>query len=134
VIERTNDKARLLRALEALVPADREERASLDAIRAFLARHEDPFDRRIPEGHLTGSLFVVSAAFDSVLLLHHRRLERWLQPGGHAEPGETRGEAVALREALEARRALGRIRIGRDRMNVLARRRDAIEQQPSRLL
>jgi 8-oxo-dGTP pyrophosphatase MutT (NUDIX family) len=36
-----------------------------------------------------------------VLLLHHRRLERWLQPGGHAEPGETRGEQVALREARE---------------------------------
>ena len=36
-----------------------------------------------------------------MLLLHHRKLDRWLQPGGHADPGETTGEQVALREALE---------------------------------
>ena len=36
-----------------------------------------------------------------VLLLHHRKLDRWLQPGGHADTGETAGEQVALREALE---------------------------------
>ena len=36
-----------------------------------------------------------------MLLLHHRKLGRWLQPGGHAEPGETSGEAIALREARE---------------------------------
>jgi 8-oxo-dGTP pyrophosphatase MutT (NUDIX family) len=36
-----------------------------------------------------------------VLLLHHRKLQRWLQPGGHADPGETTGEQVALREARE---------------------------------
>jgi 8-oxo-dGTP pyrophosphatase MutT (NUDIX family) len=44
---------------------------------------------------------VVSSAGDRVLLLHHRKLHRWLQPGGHADPGETAGESVALREALE---------------------------------
>lgn len=36
-----------------------------------------------------------------MLLLHHRKLHRWLQPGGHADAGETAGERVALREALE---------------------------------
>lgn len=44
---------------------------------------------------------MVSAAGDGVLLLHHRKLNRWLQPGGHGDPGETSGEQVALREALE---------------------------------
>lgn len=53
------------------------------------------------EGHLTGSAIVVAAGGDGVLLLHHLKLDRWLQPGGHADPGETSGEAVALREALE---------------------------------
>jgi len=43
----------------------------------------------------------VSADGGHVLLLHHRKLDRWLQPGGHADPGETSGEGVALREALE---------------------------------
>ena len=36
-----------------------------------------------------------------MLLLHHRKLDRWLQPGGHGDPGETTGEEVALREAFE---------------------------------
>ena len=44
---------------------------------------------------------VVSATGDRVLLLHHRKLRRWLQPGGHAEPGEREGDTVALREARE---------------------------------
>src|SRR5258708_36193523 len=82
-------------------PADEEEATDLARIRAFVARHHAPCDRRIREGHLTASAVVVSAAGDGVLLLHHRKLERWLQPGGHGDPGETRGEQVALREALE---------------------------------
>ena len=91
----------LLAVLRGHVPADAAERADLDRIVSFAQNHRDPFDRRILEGHLTGSAVVVSADGASVLLLHHRKLERWLQPGGHAEPGEGSGEAVALREARE---------------------------------
>jgi len=82
-------------------PRDPREAADLAVILAFVARHPDPFDRQIPEGHLTGSALVLSAAGDRVLLLFHRKLGRWLQPGGHAEPGETSGDVVALREARE---------------------------------
>ena len=82
-------------------PADAKEAADLTEILAFVDRHPDPFHRGILEGHLTGSAVVVSAAGDQVLLLHHRKLRRWLQPGGHAEAGERSGEAVALREARE---------------------------------
>jgi 8-oxo-dGTP pyrophosphatase MutT (NUDIX family) len=88
-------------ALRRHVPADAKEAADLGEILAFIDRHPDPFDRRIREGHLTGSAIVVSAGGDRVLLLHHRKLGRWLQPGGHAEPGETDPERVALREARE---------------------------------
>jgi len=80
---------------------DAREAADLSRIVDFVARYADPFDRRILEGHLTGSALVVSASGDQVLLLHHRKLHRWLQPGGHADPGEASGEAVALREARE---------------------------------
>jgi 8-oxo-dGTP pyrophosphatase MutT (NUDIX family) len=82
-------------------PQDAEEARDLEVIRAFVDRHPTPFDRGILDGHLTGSAVVVSAEGDRVLLLHHRKLDRWLQPGGHGDPGETAGEAVALREALE---------------------------------
>ena len=91
----------LLAALAAHRPADPREAADLLEISQFVAGHADPFDRRIPEGHLTGSAMVVSPDGDRVILLRHRKLKRWLQPGGHADPGESTGEAVALREARE---------------------------------
>jgi len=91
----------LAEALARHQPEDSPEAEDLEQIRAFVARHPDPFDRRILEGHLTGSAIVVSADGMRTLLLHHRKLDRWLQPGGHADPGESSGEAVALREALE---------------------------------
>jgi 8-oxo-dGTP pyrophosphatase MutT (NUDIX family) len=92
---------RLRLLLRRHAPTDAKEATDLAEILAFLDRHPQPFDRGILEGHLTGSAVVVSAAGDRVLLLHHRKLRRWLQPGGHAEPGEREGEAVALREARE---------------------------------
>jgi 8-oxo-dGTP pyrophosphatase MutT (NUDIX family) len=95
------DDPRLRVRLQGHVPADAKEASDLAEILAFLDRYPDPFDRGIPEGHLTGSAVVVSAAGDRVLLLHHRKLRRWLQPGGHAELGEREGEVVALREARE---------------------------------
>jgi 8-oxo-dGTP pyrophosphatase MutT (NUDIX family) len=82
-------------------PADEPEARDLERICDFVRRHRNPFDRGIAEGHLTGSAIIVSATGEGTLLLHHRKLDRWLQPGGHADPGETTGEAVALREALE---------------------------------
>ncbi len=82
-------------------PEGPEEAVHLAAIVAFVEAHPDPFDRRIPEGHLTASAFVLSPDGRRVLLLHHRKLDRWLQPGGHAEAGETDAGDVALREARE---------------------------------
>ncbi len=51
-------------------------------------------------GHLTGSAWLVNRAGTKVLLLHHGKLNRWLQPGGHAD-GEFDLASVALREAQE---------------------------------
>lgn len=91
----------LLDSLKSHVPAPGEEASDLARIIAFVESHAEPFDRAIREGHLTGSAVVVSADGARVLLLHHKKLSRWLQPGGHGDPGETRGEDVALREAIE---------------------------------
>jgi 8-oxo-dGTP pyrophosphatase MutT (NUDIX family) len=94
-------RAALVEALRRHAPADAEEARDRDRILAFVTRHPRPFDRAIREGHLTGSAITVSADGARVLLLRHRKLDRWLQPGGHGDPGETTGEQVALREALE---------------------------------
>ncbi|GIX39939.1 MAG: NUDIX hydrolase [Silanimonas sp.] len=68
--------------------------------RAFLRGGIERFTRRHLAGHFTGSAFVVSADGERCLLLHHAKLGRWLQPGGHAD-GEPDLAAVALREAGE---------------------------------
>jgi 8-oxo-dGTP pyrophosphatase MutT (NUDIX family) len=36
-----------------------------------------------------------------LLLIHHGRLDRWLQPGGHFEAVDTSVESAAVREVLE---------------------------------
>ncbi len=51
-------------------------------------------------GHVTGSAFIVCARTGRVLLHHHRRLDAWLQLGGHDE-GERDPRATALREGRE---------------------------------
>ncbi|MDM7553582.1 NUDIX hydrolase [Xanthomonas fragariae] len=60
----------------------------------------DPFVRERVEGHFTGSAWLVSANGTRTLLTHHRKLQRWLQPGGHAD-GDRDLAQVALREAEE---------------------------------
>ena len=81
--------------------ADAKEERDVATIRAFLRQHpSDAHLRSQRAGHLTGSGFVLDAEGKHVLLLHHRRLDRWLQPGGHGE-GETDPRLVALREVEE---------------------------------
>lgn len=91
----------LLAELASHPAADDTERAHLAEIRAFVAAHRDPFDRAHLHAHLTASAIVVDAEGLRVALGHHRKLDRWLQPGGHGEPGDTDGLGAALREAFE---------------------------------
>lgn len=92
----------LLALLEAHRPEDEKERRDLASILELVRSAPDPFSREhfVP-GHLTGSAFVLDAREERLLMLHHARLDRWLQPGGHGEPGEGDPFAVALREATE---------------------------------
>lgn len=60
----------------------------------------DCFLRSNLEGHFTGSAWLVSADGNRVLMTHHRKLDRWLQLGGHAD-GDSDLARVALREAEE---------------------------------
>jgi 8-oxo-dGTP pyrophosphatase MutT (NUDIX family) len=66
----------------------------------FAGAHEDALMRTCISGHLTGSALVVDRGRQRMLLLHHRKLQKWLQPGGHAD-GDGNLAAVALREATE---------------------------------
>jgi len=77
---------------------DDRERASLAAFLDALDRLARPLDRSADPTHVTASGIVVGRR--GVVLHKHRRLGRWLQPGGHLDPGEAPAEAV-LRECRE---------------------------------
>ena len=105
-------------ALRALLaahrPADAAEAADLERMRAFATSLERPFSPGQRTAHFTGSAMVVDAAGARVCLVHHRKLGRWLQPGGHAEPADG-GRIEARRCARRARRRPWRSRCTRPR-------------------
>jgi 8-oxo-dGTP pyrophosphatase MutT (NUDIX family) len=91
----------LIRELSEYRPADLNEREhvwrTLELLHlrgAVASRHH------FGPGHITASAFIIDPHSQKLLLHHHRRLDRWLQMGGHLDHGESAREA-ALREARE---------------------------------
>ena len=66
----------------------------------FIENHEDCFERSLQIGHVTASGLVLSPDGSAVLLMHHQKLGRWLQPGGHCD-GDPDTERVARKEIWE---------------------------------
>ena len=98
--EASGRRARILEALAAYRPEDARDRAVLARFQAFLEGPE-PFFRTNPAGHVTASAIVTSLSGESVLLVPHRKLGGWLQPGGHVEPADASVFETALREVRE---------------------------------
>jgi 8-oxo-dGTP pyrophosphatase MutT (NUDIX family) len=90
----------LLDLLERYLAGRPEDLVRVDHVRQFVRNHPDCFERTCVEGHITGSAWVASRDGRRVVLVHHAKLDRWLQPGGHAD-GDRRTHEVALREARE---------------------------------
>jgi 8-oxo-dGTP pyrophosphatase MutT (NUDIX family) len=92
--------------LHALLSAHRAADAQESEHRARMlelcAVPGDPLRRdHFDPGHFTASAFVLAPDRGALLLVHHRKLDRWLQPGGHVEPGDADLCAAARREVLE---------------------------------
>ena len=68
----------------------------------FLELLDSPraYERNHLPGHITGSAWIVDQQRQQTLLVHHAKLNKWVQPGGHAD-GDENVLAVALREANE---------------------------------
>jgi len=90
----------LLQMLDRYQSAYVEETDVVRRISALVEGSAECFQRACRPGHVTGSAWVLSHDRARCLLLHHRKLDRWLQPGGHAD-GDSDIAAVALREAQE---------------------------------
>ncbi len=93
--------ATLLAELDVYRPIDEADAAVCARIRRFVADEPRWFDRALHVGHVTGSAWVVDPRARTVALVRHRKLARWLQPGGHVEPGDADVRATAHREACE---------------------------------
>jgi len=77
-----------------------EEQLIFAEFMAFASMTQMWFHRENETGHFTGSALVTNPAMTRVLLTHHRKLDKWLQLGGHAD-GDPNLHEVALRETGE---------------------------------
>ncbi len=94
-------RGHLLETLAAYRPAAPGDGERLARLTAFVRGEPDCFSRKTPEGHVVASAWVVDRARGRVLLHHHRRLERWMQFGGHVDPEDADVLAAARRELAE---------------------------------
>jgi len=90
----------LLELLERYARVHPAELVVVDRMRELVESRERCFERDCLPGHITASAWIVSHDHGRFLLTHHRKLDRWLQLGGHAD-GDPDVLAVALREARE---------------------------------
>ncbi len=101
------DRTSFLQHLAAYSPFDAAETEMRERMHRFVSEHEACFDRSLEVGHITASCWIVNALpagerqRGQALLTWHKRLNRWLQMGGHLEGGDQSLLEAALREARE---------------------------------
>lgn len=94
-------ESEIRRQLEAFAERHGND-AALVHMRDLLAGSPTPCARdHFAPGHFTASACVLSPSGDQVLLVHHAKLDRWLQPGGHIEADDTTLLDAARREVAE---------------------------------
>ena len=91
--------------LSQYTPFDENESHMAARLARYLQEGSTPFARELAgenseRGHVTGSAWVINHDGSKVVLLHHAKLGKWVQPGGHCD-GESDVANVALREARE---------------------------------
>lgn len=93
------DRLILLKALADYRTRYRAEHDFIGPFRILLAA-PDAYQRSYLPGHITASAWIADPVMKKILLTHHAKLDRWLQPGGHADGNENVLE-VAQTEAFE---------------------------------
>ena len=94
------DRNSLLENLKRYQTGYVEEQRYIKRFIDLIEGYDNCFERSLLTGHITGSAWVINSSFDKVLLILHRKLDRWLQPGGHADGNED-VLAVAKKELVE---------------------------------
>lgn len=95
------ERAELKAMLRGYEPATFQEEHDLAAMLDYARILTDPFAHTELPAHFTASALPVDPTTRSVLLLHHKKLDRWLQPGGHVDPDDATYMDAVLREVKE---------------------------------
>lgn len=91
----------LITLLSSYFPTNKEELESKKQILTFINQYPNTcFERSLSSGHITASCWLLNKEGTHVLLTLHRKLNRWLQLGGHCD-GNPNVLEVALKEAQE---------------------------------
>lgn len=77
-----------------------DELKKIDKVIDFVNEYPNCFERTNSIGHITGSAWLLNPSMDKALLMHHKKLNMWLQLGGHAD-GDGDILQVSLKEAEE---------------------------------
>ena len=88
----------LISSLHAHIGKYPEDEKSSENIITWIEKHWDfAFVKENLEGHITGSIFIINPDKTKILLIFHKKLQKWLQFWGHAD-GEKNIQNVAIRE------------------------------------
>lgn len=83
-------------------PLSMVDHANLGLFEEFLSETKKPFDRaNYDPGHITTAGFVVNKERTHCVLMHHKKLDKWIQPGGHVDDYTLLPEDNALKEVIE---------------------------------
>ncbi len=93
------NKYNLIKMLQNYSYSD-EEVSIKNRMISFVEAYDDCFERSLEIGHITGSSWLLNKDHSKALLMHHTKLDRWLQLGGHCD-GNPDVLAVAIKEAQE---------------------------------
>lgn len=93
-------RAKLVTMLENYFPAVKEEIDFKQEIIAFIKENPNCFERSLEKGHITASAWLLNKNKSHTLLMHHTKLDKWIQLGGHCD-GDPDVLAVAIKEVQE---------------------------------
>lgn len=87
-------------------PIAQEEQLFKQQMLDFITQHDDCFERSLEKGHITASAFLLNKDHTHALLMHHTKLDKWFQLGGHCD-GNSNVLDVAIKEAQEESGIMG---------------------------
>lgn len=90
----------LIKKLQQYCPVASEEILFKERILEFIKQYENCFERSLEIGHITASTWLLNKDKSKALLMHHTKLDKWFQLGGHCD-GDPDTLNVAIKEAIE---------------------------------